>query len=245
MGIKPPLLLSVLALFAALPQKAVAQESSARELIRFLTYQSDRPEKQAVEMGLFSCGQVPPDRAAAKSLAKLGDPAIPDIEKALDALMNNDAAPGLGFEWLAFAYARIRGPAAFPRLRGMPWDSSAEFLDALDPAIALALSLTSYVSGSRSRMRSFRCRSEEPRDVLDQLIVAWEANDLGWLRPTLGPNAKTGLDSLMNGKTWADLRSDLWHAQPNSSVAVGYKFNVPGRWSGPGLRAVLCRSALC
>jgi len=104
----------------------------------------------------------------------------------------------------------------------------------LDGAIALSLSLTSYVSGSQVPSRIFRCsRRGEPRDALDQLILAWERDDCRWLQGSLGPRASAALDSLLRGRTWADLRADLWHGAPGGDVAVGYRFDASDWWSRP------------
>jgi hypothetical protein len=46
-----------------------AQTQSPSDLIRFLTYQSDRPDKQLAEMGIVSCGSTG-DLEAARNLAK-------------------------------------------------------------------------------------------------------------------------------------------------------------------------------
>src|SRR5258708_6993420 len=63
-----------------------AQGTSPFDLIKFLKNQSDRPDKELVGIGIFGCGQVTADRAAAKSLAKMGELAIPAIEKELDEI---------------------------------------------------------------------------------------------------------------------------------------------------------------
>ena len=186
-------------------------------------------------MGLFGCGQVTADVEAATALARLGDSAIPEIEKALNAMENRGGPRGYGSMWVQLAYARIKGPSAYPRLRRLEDDSKEAFeRDNLDSAIALSLALTSYVSNSRLPIRNISCtRGPEPRDAVDQLILGWERNDRSWLERSLGPRARTALKALLQGKTWAAMRSELWSAKPDDRVAVGYRFNIPGHWSEP------------
>jgi hypothetical protein len=130
-----------------------AQTQSSSDLIRFLTYQSDRPEKLQVEIGLDPCSDFG-DRKAAVALAQVGPAALPDIEKELDAIEQR-GYESFGADWLELAYARIRGPAAYERLRKLEGDpkfgSDRLFGDdsqrrTLDGAIALSLGLTSFVS---------------------------------------------------------------------------------------------------
>jgi hypothetical protein len=131
-----------------------------------------------------------------------------------------------------------------------------DYAPALDQSVALSLNLTSYVSSFRkpkehpckvgatdavtlssrpckptSReipMQSIRCdRGNEPRDVLDRLILASETGDrllLGW---GLGPNAQLALRQLP-GKIPPPAR-----ARSSGPAAIGYRFRVAGRWSEP------------
>jgi len=191
--------------FSASTRNAVAQDTSAVDLIRFLSYQADRPHK-GIEGILFGCGQVTADLAAAISLANLGEAAIPEIEKTLDAIEKRGW--GWGSSWLQLAYARIKGHAAYLRLRRMEGDPGLGFdRKNVDSAIALSLGLTSYVSDSRLAIRSIRCtRGPEPRDALDRFILGWQRNDRPWLEASLGPTARAAVNSLLNGRTWAAVR---------------------------------------
>lgn len=124
-----------------------AQEQSAAELIRSLTRLSDLEA-----MGVINnpCGQLMTERRSAMALAALGDAALPDLEKVLDA---TDARQGtsFGLPWLEMAYARIKGRAAYERLRGLELDSKVgadgpfgedSGRRELDSAVALSLGLT-------------------------------------------------------------------------------------------------------
>jgi len=201
----------------------------------------DRPDR--IESGAalsFSCGQTQGDHEkveAARSLAKLGALALPAVEGAL--------APydSLGQPWeyidstglLLSVYSDTKGAAAVPHLRAMLDNPHLAFMQsALDSSMAVALGITSYVS-----FRSWTvvptgppgfCGGQEPRDALNLLLLAWEANSRGLLETSLGPDALAALSSLLNGTTWDAFRARLWRDTP-SAVAVGYRFDFPGMWS--------------
>jgi hypothetical protein len=167
-------------------------------------------------------------------LARLGDPAVHEIELELDK-SERHGGDAYGLRWLQLAYARIRGPAAYPRLRRMEGDSKRGFKrNNLDDSIALSLSLTSYVSDSRPLVRSIRCtRAPEPRDALDQVILGWQRDHRAWLEGALSPSGKSALKKLLEQRSWSEMRTDIWHAGAAGGIAVGYRFNVPGPWSEP------------
>jgi hypothetical protein len=209
---RTPLIASPLVMVCCLT--CAAQTQSPSDLIRFLTYQSDRPDKQLAEMGILSCG-ITGDREAAINLARQGPAALPDIERELDAIDRRDQE-GLGSSWLELAYARIEGPAGYERLRRMEQDprlgSDRQFGDdsarrTLDGAIALSLGLTSFVSapgnGTPSGTHSeptldFQCdRRADPRDALNRLIRAFERNDDFLFQASLGPDAKAAAGSVI------------------------------------------------
>jgi hypothetical protein len=160
-------------------------------------------------------------------------------------------------EWLLLAYAQIKGPSASTRLRRMIGKPILkDYAPSLDKSVALSLNLTSYVSSFRklkehqckvddtdavtlssrpckstSReipLRSIRCdRGNEPRDVLDGLILASETGDrllLGW---GLGPQARSALRQLPSTIATAK------RTRGSGPLAMGYRFAVAGRWSEP------------
>jgi hypothetical protein len=219
------------------------QEPSASDLISFLAHQSAGPD--SLRWLVFSCGETLEDRedlAAARSLVKLGSSAVPDIEKALDAMEESGQPSDLTFNagLILAAYARLKGAAAFPRLRSMVENPRLAFLEsALDSSIALSFGLTSYVSFGPSTLvpsaPTASCGILEPRHALDQLLLAWEGDSLSLFRSSLGPDALTSLDALLKGGDWADMRDQFRHRRPAGGVAVGYRFGVPGRWSEPAM----------
>jgi hypothetical protein len=155
---------------------SVATQRPPAEQIRYLMYESERPDVHGTESGHFSvisCGAVigedRDNRAIAKSLAV--EEAVPAMEEKLDAM-----APGipLNARWLFLAYASARGPAAYARLQRLSWISE-DYAGAAEKAIALARNLTAYVS-MRNRLPvapgGFRCTDwgRNPRDVLNAFL---------------------------------------------------------------------------
>jgi hypothetical protein len=223
------------ALLSAASGVCQTRDDAASRLIYALTYQSsDQPDKGAVLR--LGCGPVKEDRATARSLADMGVSAIPAIEEAIDSVERQADESRFSFNsgWLVLAYARIKGPAALPLVRRMIGNPKLDFLQvALDQSAALSLDLTSYVSRVREPLPTLRCsRGGEPRDALDQLILGWERNDRGWLEASLGPAARGALGSLLAGRTWSVMRAALWRGK-SDGVAVGYRFDTPGRWAEP------------
>lgn len=263
-----PTVTALLTVALLLGSKAFAQAPPATpaELVKYLTYQSDRPNAHGATKGqfmAFSCGpflgEARDDRALTNRLVAVGDPALPAIDDALDSFeANGEKSPFASkAEWLLLAYAQIKGPSASTRLRRMIGKPILkDYAPSLDKSVALSLNLTSYVSSFRklnehqckvddtdavtqssrtckptSReipIRSIRCdRGNEPRDVLDQLILASETGDrllLGW---GLGPQAKSALRQLSSKIPTA------MGARGSDPPAMGYRFTVAGRWSEP------------
>ena len=233
-----PLLFALLSLLPASSVKAQPNRQSPAELIRFLTYQSGRP--QGLRGIVFSCGssiaQYREDHPVAEALVKMGGSAIPDLEAALDSIEARGGKSEFAFNsgWLLDAYARIKGPAAFPRLRTMFSNPQLTlFRSALEHAMALSLGITSYVSDSGELTEMASCSGMfGPKNLLDQLILAWEKNDRHWVEASLGPSAKNALSSMLKNTTWPDLRAKLWRGK-FGDVAVGYAFMTQGWWLGP------------
>lgn len=184
-----------------------------------------------------ACGDHSDDRPIARSLVRLGYASVPAIENALNSIEQNGYySPYLyNSGLLLLAYGQIAGPAACARLWRMSANPKLGFLAAgLDGAVALALNLTSYASSRRELTRYFRCtRGDEPRDGLDQFVLAWQRNDPAWLEGSLGPDGRAALRSLLKGRTWEEMRAEFWPGQAGRRAAVGFRFDVPGRWAEP------------
>lgn len=148
------------ALFLLYCTICVAQDRTAAEIIAFLTL----PDEIAVDN---PCGHLLTDRRIALELAVLGEAALPEIEKELDAVENGQGAPS-GLHWLELAYARIKGPSAYRKLRNLElasklgsdsWNGDDSRRMGLDQAIALSLGLTSFVSAPAASVENYRqCR---------------------------------------------------------------------------------------
>ncbi|HEY1755347.1 MAG TPA: hypothetical protein VGG72_08115 [Bryobacteraceae bacterium] len=210
---------------------AAGQGQSAADLIKFLT--TPRPVDDPNSAFVITCGVTESemeanrkDREAAETLMRLGSAAVPDLERAMDSMGPNNS-------WLLLhVYARIQGPAGLPRLRAMAEGPNfAPLQYALADSLALSLGLTGYVAGSGDYPGTRTCGFLAQRDPLNQFILAWERNDP--LQASLGPMAQSALDSLLQGRSWQDMRADLWRGKSGSGVAVGYHFDVDGLRSPP------------
>ena len=229
--------------FAVSARTSLAQEKSVVDLIRDLTYQSDRPQPYGLHSASFDCGiwaGEADDRALANLLVRLGASAVPEIESALDSIdrLGERSRFSDGAMWLLYAYVGIEGPAAYPRLRRMtcnPQVRVGRFF--LDQSVAISFGLTSYVDGYRQSDEAVgggaQCFVKEPRDGLDDTVLTWVRNDQARFQESLGPSAKGSLDKLLRGKTWAQMRRELWPGNTGPEAAVGYRFKIPGRWSEP------------
>jgi len=181
---------------------------------------------------LTGCGDRG-DRGSAVSLAKLGGASIPWLEEALDSIEKYGLASvyARGTAWMSLAYARNMGPAAAPRLRRLIADPKLGwFRTKLDHSVALSLGITSYVTEFTEG--PFQCRLQEPRDGLDRLILGWKQNDRETIENNLGPNARAALKLLLDGRDWDTMRAELG-AGKSAGDSVGYRFDIPGRWSEP------------
>lgn len=175
------------------------------------------------------------NRDAANSLVALGSAAIPDLDSAFNQIERQGKGTPLAWHssWLLFAYARIRGPAAYQRLRGMIENPKLRFLvNDLDNSLAFALGLTSYESASRVAYRQIGFRVE-PRYSLDAMILAWMQGNRTGMEEELGPNARSILRSLLAKRSWPDLENEVWHGPTDSGAGMGFRFEYPGDWSKP------------
>ena len=146
---------------------AQSPPGSPDALVRYLTYQSDRPNMHGMvkgESSVFSCGpflgEARDDRALTNRLVAMGSSAVGSLEEALNSLeANGEKSPvALKANWLLLAYAKIQGPAASPRLRRMIGKPIVrDYARSLDESVALSLGLTSYVSTFR-KLTEHQCK---------------------------------------------------------------------------------------
>lgn len=235
----PGLTLSVM-LFASYGFGQPHSARTAAELIDDLRLLGHQKKPEAPILSFFSCAEpasVRGERAIASELAQLGQAAIPDIGRALDLVEKQGQKSRLyGVAgWLLFADADIEGPAAIPRFTGMLRNPElASQRRNLDNAIALSLGITSYVSSLREREGVSSCpRRWEPKDALDHLIMSLEHNDRDQFESSVGPRAQEVLRRAPDGGSWDTIRGRVWRVHSTEPTAVGYKFDLRGRWSEP------------
>lgn len=174
------------------------------------------------------------DRAIANALVELNESSIPAIEEAFDARPDSQKQFSPSFRWLLFAYAWIRGPAAYSQLRAMVDSPNLRFLRGdLDQSLALALGLTSYVSASRVADKFVCCRVEEPRHSLDRFILAWMQSNRSQVEEELGPGAQRVFASLLSQRTWVTLLTEIWGNESHASAGVGFRFDLSDDWAKP------------
>jgi len=169
-------------------------------------------------------------------LAALGDAAVPEIEAAISSVADEGGKSRHfnGAGWLLFAYAKIKGPAALARLQIL-WSNPnlAFFRGDVESSISLALNLSSYVLSPSHPLDTPYCRPPQPRDTVDQIILAWEQGDYPEIEPCLGPRAISSVRSLLRDGGWAAVRREYWHHEGQGMFAVGYRFETAGPWSQP------------
>lgn len=180
---------------------------SAEDLIKFLTYQSGRPGKELLLLagcGLSGAGRE--DRRVETELIGLGASAVTPLEAAFDSLQafGNESPFFPGHSWLMNAYAHIKGASACPRLWRMLSNPKTVSLESdLDSALAVALGLTSYVSDFSGMVSH-----AQPCEVFEP---------------------RDALDNLI----LACLRAEIRPGKRRGTVALGYRFELPGHWSLP------------
>ena len=213
---------------------AQAAPLSPVEIVRYLTYESDRPGLSLLMMGLGGCHKdaFDQDRSAAIALAESAGEALPAIDRILHAVESIDGKSPLyfGSEWLILAYAKIRGPLAIPRLQKMLWHPTlAPLRKSIEAAIALVLPSTSFVASMTVPGRVFRCQGVSgPRESLDQLIIAWQSNDIQALTAAIEPGTIGDTRRLLPGKTWSAARM-----RGKTSNGIAFRFETSAPWARP------------
>jgi hypothetical protein len=176
------------------------------------------------------------ERSIARELASRGEAAVPELDRVLGSIeADGEDSPFFDTSgWFLLAYARAQGSASVSRLIRMIRSPKLDSLHiSLDRAIALSLGLTSYVSSGREGGQMIICRRQEPKDALDEFLLALERGDRSDLESSIGPQARTALDRALEGKSWEAAHKELWHSPPGGQGAVGYLFDIRGRWSEP------------
>jgi hypothetical protein len=222
---------------STLPSAADSPES----IVRFLTYQSGRPNRELALTGGLRVG-VDDDRRATGLLIQKGQSSLPAIQQALDSIeTQSERSPfALNADWLFVSYAEIVGRKSLDRLRRLRQAMPGSPLSGgLDNAIAISISATSYVSGAPGRSsipqaagERFHLYAADPRNNLDLLLRAWISDDLSTLRQALTPSARLSLSRISSAVGYKEMRRRL--NRSNGLVSIGYRFDVSDAWADPG-----------
>jgi hypothetical protein len=210
---------------------------SVPELIASLRNTERQQNANRAHIGVVGCGitqELLRKRSVARELGSRGEAAVPELDRVLESIERDGEDSPYFSGWFLFAYARAQGPAAaslLVRMRRSPKLDSLQI--SLDQAIALSLGLTSYVSSGRVSGHVIICRRPEPKDALNEFLLALMRGDRSELESSLGPGARMALDRLLEDKSWESVRQELWPAPPGGQSAVGYLFDIRGRWSEP------------
>lgn len=226
------LLLALAALLQAAGASGQSTEARASALVEFLA----QPALGEM-LGLSPCSIERKNRPVVQSLAELGIQALPAIVQALDDFEGNPDGSkfATNANWLMIVYAQIEGRTAFRRLQRMTGNPNPVFA-ALnrDGILGLSLGLTSYVSGSGLLGRKFYCGgTAQPRDVLNQLILAWLKGETKWLELSFSSKARASLKLLIKDRNLEVTRGEIRPEKSSRSGAIGYRFQIPGLWAEP------------
>lgn len=193
------------------------------EIVQRLTDLRMRPGDYATSLGLSSCGDDGRDRELAAALVGQGEAAAKVLAVALQEVLEGRRGT-FNLHWLTDAYATLKGAGSLPLLRRLAADGRfSAHTAALDCSMAISLGLSSWVTLSLPAVSVIRCQGAEPRDGLNQLILAWIHGDKGEVLAALGPNAAAGLETTIGHGTWARFRDELGAADEGSRAAIGYQ----------------------
>jgi hypothetical protein len=180
---------------------------------------------------LFFRNQIIPQyRDAAFRLVEIGEPALPLIERNLDALERSGSAEAMpGTPWILYAFARISRVGAFGRLWRLLGDERFRWMEeAIEGAIAVSLNLTSF----RSSAHSARITPPDvfknflPQDSLDQAFLAWMLGDRAAFTESLSRRAQMDFDKALNERSWENRRRDSRFSSAAPLVGFGYRLKL-------------------
>lgn len=206
------------------------------ELIDFLTYRTDRADRNPMDLAVFRCGQEVASLEAATALRNHGANAIPQIELEIAGMLSSTSGKP-GWYWIIGAYVSIQGKQVLPMLReveervrhGGP-------AYAFEDAIATSLNITSYVSATRPIGRNIRCTGGSPlREALDRVILGTLRRNRSWLESGVALN-QHGAANVSRDRIFEDEKMESWFAQPMVNIqAVGYRLEGNDSWSAAPL----------
>lgn len=186
------------------------------------------------EIPIMGCGTENLVRQTAQQLVRMGREALPAIQSELDLLEDDRHGSRCADQhaWILWAYSRIAGAEALPRLDRLSQNPKSPLTPALGIAYELAYGLTSYVRGSDTQWPRLSCYRaiDEPREALNAVVLGWLQQDRAGLESRLSPRAKA---AFRRAASWDSLRKAFPLGRDVRSLAVGYRFDFPGEWSTP------------
>lgn len=186
------------------------------------------------DLPAMDCYMEREERFVAQDVARLGVSAVPALERALAAFEREGVRASCPdrWAWIPLIYAKVQGEASFPRLRTFSLPSPHFLATPLTAAFELSLNLTSYVSATEEPAALWTCYRavDEPRNALNAVVLGWLRNDRKWMESRL---SSAGRLSLRRRGSWRSLRKGFPHGRRPASLAVAYRFLMPGAWSTP------------
>lgn len=183
----------------------------------------------------------PHEKRQAMALLALGDAALPAIAKGLDVLLEHPNPRALcGAEWFLYAFARIRGAAAYPRLTELLVSPQLRPLNRqIENAMVVSLGLTSLVSAldvsgqkpgdTRAGLAGAQAIGYEvPQSSVDLFLLGWIQGRDGLIEESLSPVAREEFRRLRSSPAWDRVRYPAALDERRSILGVGYKLSLPG-----------------
>lgn len=215
---------TALLIFLASATQAHGAESPL-QLIRFLTYETDRPEGHLRTAGIGGCWEShrQEDMRIAHRLIALGQEARQALEDAIKDLEEKGRQSPVSRNPLPilFAYAsivRASGAERLLRMAGAPELSSMR-VD-IDAGLAVSFDQTSFVSFDRPALRVM-CSGFDPRKAIDRLILGVSQGDV------------PAQVELLSSVTQEPLRRLLDSEISGSRLGWLYRLNRGGRMAFP------------
>ena len=233
-GPRPTAALWMSLALAVMPTSLSGQ--TAREVLERLEQRQMTPEERGLLLG---CGPLRREAReaedAVRRLVSLGADAQGELELVLDSVAR-DGLSSVHASILyvtAWAYAAIRGPAAFPRIAALANDPRLkDYRSTWDAALGRALGVTSLVSESRRDVPVLHCLPPKPSEILDELMIAlWRGNSAAVLR-VLHPSSTRSFRALQKTTAWKQavgrpIGPGVWRYSMSNSGSWATEFWIP------------------
>ncbi len=200
---------------------------TAEELVASLT---ERKPVCAISAGAFR------ERHRAFELIAKGPAALPLLEEAMDQMEDGrEYGMSCGIEWLLYAYARMRGPAAYPRLKHALTNQRSKYLHReIEVAIAVSLGLTSVITSLDQAVALYGIGQQRdsfgfamPQYSLDSLLLGFLTDSRESAAELLGPSAADAFHRWSAGRDWQSLRAEFLRGSSSAPYLIEYKLSLP------------------